>query len=82
MNSDVITQALLESAIDSLKLTLKKTTDEFERSRIQQKIEGLTKYLKELFPESQPVEISKAELDELFDKLEKRAYPGGRNPPG
>ena len=81
MNSDVVAQAVLESAIEIQEVRLEKTTNEKARARIQKRIEGLKHYRDEVFPESEPVEISDDELRRIFDKLGKRVYPEGRIPP-
>jgi len=81
MDSNVVTKALLESAIESLELKLAKTIDEDERSGIIEKIAGLAKYLRELFPEQESVEILQHEFNEIFKKLEATVYPEGRTPP-
>jgi hypothetical protein len=78
MNSDVVAQAVLESAIEIQEARLEKTTNEETRARILKRIEGLKKYRDEVFPESEPVEISEDELRRIFDKLGKRVYPEGR----
>ena len=69
MNSDVVAQAVLESAIEIQEARLEKTTNEGARARIQKRIEGLKNYRDEVFPESEPVEISDDELRRIFDKL-------------
>ena len=81
MNSDVVAQAVLESAIEIQEARLEKTTNEGARARIQTRIERLKNYRDEVFPESEPVEISDDELRRIFDKLGKRVYPKGRIPP-
>ena len=78
MNSDVVAQAVLESAIEIQEARLEKTTNEGARARIQKRIEGLKNYRDEVFPESEPVEISDDELRRIFGKLGKRVYPEGR----
>ena len=80
MNSDVVAQAVLESAIEIQEARLEKTTNEGARARIQKRIEGLKNYRDEVFPESEPVEISDDELRRVFDKLGKRVYPEDRRP--
>jgi hypothetical protein len=80
MNSDVVAQAVLESAIEIQEARLEKTTNEGARARIQKRIEGLKNYRDEVFPESEPVEISDDELRRIFDKLGKKVYPEGRKP--
>ncbi len=80
MNADVVAQAVLESAIEIQEARLEKTTNEGARARIQKRIEGLKKFRDEVFPESEPVDISDDELRRIFDKLGKRVYPEGRKP--
>ena len=80
MNADVVAQAVLESAIEIQEARLEKTTNEGARTRIQKRIEGLKNYRDEVFPESEPVEISDDELRRIFDKLGKKVYPKGRKP--
>ena len=80
MNSDVVAQAVLESAIEIQEARLEKTTNEGTRARIQKRIEDLKKYRDDVFPESEPVEISEDELRRIFDKLGKKVYPKGRKP--
>ena len=80
MNSDAVAQAVLESAIEIQEARLEKTTNEGARARIQERIKGLKKYRGEVFPESEPVDISDDELRRIFDKLGKRVYPEGRKP--
>ena len=80
MNSDVVVQAVLESAIEIQEARLEKTTNKETRSRILKRIEGLKKYRDDVFPESEPVEISEGELRRIFDRLGERVYPEGRKP--
>ena len=80
MNSDVVAQAVLESVIEIQEARLEKTTSEGIRARILKRIEGLKKYRDDVFPESEPVEISEDELRRIFDKLGKKVYPKGRKP--
>lgn len=82
MDSNVVVKALLESAIDTETAILKNATDAEIRDRSKRRIEYLKKLQKGLFSEPETAEISKAELDEIFNKLEKTVYPEGRTPPG
>ena len=75
MNSDEVAQAVLESAIEIQEARLEKTTNKGARARIQKRIEGLKNYRDEVFPESEPVEISDDELRKIFDKLLYTAMP-------
>ena len=80
MNSDEVAQAVLESVIEIQEARLTKTTNKGARARIQKRVEGLKKYRDEVFPESEPVQISEDELRRIFDKLGKKVYPEGRKP--